>query len=113
MHSHIDGMLRAQDGIRHGVGTYEWPNGARYRGEWRAGTMHGVGVLDAANGATYQARWGGGAGCRGAICVAWAARCTGVLVSAEPSTPPLHRLLHALHTAPALGARECGAQHVH
>ena len=47
-----------QDGVRHGVGTYQWPNGARYQGEWRAGTMHGVGLLEAANGATYQASTG-------------------------------------------------------
>ena len=36
------------------MGTYEWPNGARYQGEWQAGTMHGVGLLEAANGAAYQ-----------------------------------------------------------
>ena len=36
------------------MGTYVWPNGARYHGEWRDGTMHGVGSLQAQNGASYE-----------------------------------------------------------
>ena len=36
------------------MGTYVWPNGARYHGEWRNGTMHGVGMLQAQNGASYE-----------------------------------------------------------
>ena len=47
-------MLALQDGVRSGVGTYVWPNGARYHGEWRDGTMHGVGMLQAQNGASYE-----------------------------------------------------------
>ena len=44
--------------MRSGVGSYVWPNGARYHGEWRNGTMHGVGMLQAQNGASYEvAAW--------------------------------------------------------
>jgi hypothetical protein len=47
---------RAQAGKKHGLGTYTWPNGATYSGEWQAGCMHGVGTFEGPDGTAYQAR---------------------------------------------------------
>lgn len=49
-------MLALQAGAKHGLGTYTWPNGATYSGEWQAGCMHGVGTFEGPDGTTYQAR---------------------------------------------------------
>ena len=49
-------MLALQAGAKHGLGTYTWPNGATYSGEWLAGCMHGVGTFEGPDGTTYQAR---------------------------------------------------------
>ena len=50
------GMHALQAGAKHGLGTYTWPNGATYSGEWQAGCMHGVGTFEGPDGTTYQAR---------------------------------------------------------
>jgi hypothetical protein len=47
---------RAQQGSKHGVGTYVWPNGAAYKGEWQDGCMHGVGAFTSPDGTFYEAR---------------------------------------------------------
>ena len=44
-----------QQGSKHGVGTYVWPNGATYKGEWLSGCMHGVGSFTSPDGTFYEA----------------------------------------------------------
>lgn len=50
------GLLALQAGAKHGLGTYTWPNGATYSGEWQTGCMHGVGTFEGPDGTIYQAR---------------------------------------------------------
>jgi hypothetical protein len=44
-------------GVRHGVGTVWWPNGATYEGQWRAGWRHGEGTCTFGNGVVYVGTW--------------------------------------------------------
>lgn len=46
-----------QDGKKDGLGTYWWPTGASYKGEWQAGSMHGVGTFESPDGTRYQGGW--------------------------------------------------------
>ncbi len=50
-----EGGLRR--GLRHGEGTYLWPNGAQYSGRWRFDLMHGNGTMKYGNGASYAGEW--------------------------------------------------------
>jgi hypothetical protein len=47
-------LLMLQMGYKEGVGTYRWPNGALFRGEWLAGCMHGVGTFESPDSTQYQ-----------------------------------------------------------
>ena len=42
--------------MKHGLGTYMWPNGAVYKGEWADSCMHGVGSFRSPDGTFYEAR---------------------------------------------------------
>ena len=44
----------ARGGVFQGKGTYAWPDGARYDGEWLEGLMHGQGRYLYANGDVYE-----------------------------------------------------------
>ena len=46
----------SQAGMKHGLGTYVWPNGAVYKGEWADSCMHGVGSFRSPDGTFYEAR---------------------------------------------------------
>ena len=46
-----------QDGKKDGLGTYWWPTGASYKGEWSDGSMHGVGTFESPDGTRYQGGW--------------------------------------------------------
>jgi hypothetical protein len=39
------------------MGTYEWPNGERYEGEWLNGNKHGKGTWTSKNGDKYMGEW--------------------------------------------------------
>jgi len=39
------------------VGTYSWPSGASYHGEWQAGYMHGIGSFESPDGSRYSGGW--------------------------------------------------------
>lgn len=39
------------------MGTYTWPSGATYTGDWQNGCMHGYGTFRSADGSTYQGNW--------------------------------------------------------
>ena len=85
------GMLTLQAGAKHGLGTYTWPNGAMYSGEWQAGCMHGVGTFEGPDGTTYQARLSRQLMCDShSSCAAWQccescwAMCTGPCVIVGP-----------------------------
>lgn len=47
----------AQAGAKHGRGTYRWPTGGTYSGDWLDGRMHGVGRFDAPDGSNYEGSW--------------------------------------------------------
>lgn len=47
----------AQEGKKDGLGTYWWPTGASYKGEWADGSMHGVGTFESPDGTRYQGGW--------------------------------------------------------
>ncbi|MBF0370975.1 MAG: SUMF1/EgtB/PvdO family nonheme iron enzyme [Magnetococcales bacterium] len=51
--THYEGMLLA-DGRRHGEGTYTWPDGATYTGDFLYDARTGKGTFTWPNGATYQ-----------------------------------------------------------
>ena len=42
------------EGKKHGQGTYRWPNGRTYVGEWCENRMHGEGLETWPNGSSYQ-----------------------------------------------------------
>lgn len=42
---------------RNGVGTYKYPSGARYTGNFKNGEIHGVGVCYYTDGSKYQGEW--------------------------------------------------------
>jgi hypothetical protein len=46
-----------------GYNTYEYANGSRYDGEWRAGLKHGSGIMLLANGDVYNGQWQAGEYC--------------------------------------------------
>lgn len=46
-----------QGGKKDGLGTYWWPTGASYKGEWADGSMHGVGTFESPDGTRYQGGW--------------------------------------------------------
>lgn len=46
-----------QGGVKHGSGTYTWPNGAVYTGDWLNGCMHGVGTFNTVDGSCYTGSW--------------------------------------------------------
>lgn len=46
-----------QGGKKDGLGTYWWPTGASYKGEWADGSMHGVGHFESPDGTRYQGGW--------------------------------------------------------
>jgi len=46
-----------QDGKKDGLGTYWWPTGASYKGEWSDGSMRGVGTFESPDGTRYQGGW--------------------------------------------------------
>lgn len=50
-------LLTMQDGKKDGLGTYWWPTGASYKGEWSDGSMHGVGTFESPDGTRYQGGW--------------------------------------------------------
>ncbi len=50
-------FLVMQDGKKDGLGTYWWPTGASYKGEWSDGSMHGVGTFESPDGTRYQGGW--------------------------------------------------------
>ena len=47
-------------GQRHGQGTMAWPGGDRYSGEWDTGVQHGHGTMAWATGARYIGQWAEG-----------------------------------------------------
>lgn len=50
-------LARIQGGKKDGLGTYWWPTGASYKGEWADGSMHGVGTFESPDGTRYQGGW--------------------------------------------------------
>jgi hypothetical protein len=42
---------------KNGVGTYKYPSGARYTGNFKNGEIHGVGVCYYTDGGKYQGEW--------------------------------------------------------
>lgn len=42
-----------------GYGTYSWPNGDVFMGEWITGVRHGVGILRGGDGREYVGGWEG------------------------------------------------------
>ena len=50
-------LLTVQDGKKDGLGTYWWPTGSSYKGEWSDGSMHGVGTFESPDGTRYQGGW--------------------------------------------------------
>ena len=46
-----------QNGKKDGLGTYWWPTGASYKGEWANGSMQGVGTFESPDGTRYQGGW--------------------------------------------------------
>jgi hypothetical protein len=49
-----------RDGTQNGQGTYKWPNGEAYVGEWRDGTPNGQGTHTWPNGDAYVGEWRAG-----------------------------------------------------
>ena len=41
------------ENVFHGAGTYRWPDGAEYRGNWANNKMHGDGAYTGADGLQY------------------------------------------------------------
>ena len=50
-------MLVFEQGKMHGQGTYTWPDGEKYVGEWFANEKHGQGAYSFANGNEYVGEW--------------------------------------------------------
>lgn len=44
----------------HGKGTYNWPDGNKYMGEYKKGKKHGWGVYSWASGKEYEGTWKNG-----------------------------------------------------
>ena len=40
-----------------GFGTYHYPDGSIYEGEWKDDKHHGKGILSFANGTRYEGEW--------------------------------------------------------
>jgi radial spoke head protein 1 len=40
-----------------GVGTYIYPDGSVYKGDWKNNQHHGVGVYEFPNGTVYEGEW--------------------------------------------------------
>lgn len=58
VHTHMfQHDMTPQGGVKHGSGTYTWPNGAVYRGDWLNGCMHGVGTFTTVDGSCYTGSW--------------------------------------------------------
>jgi hypothetical protein len=49
------GSYRA--GLRHGRGTFVWPDGSKYVGQWRNDAMEGTGLFTAPDGTRYDGMW--------------------------------------------------------
>lgn len=56
-HTDVSSLLYVQGGKKDGLGTYWWPTGASYKGEWADGSMHGVGTFESPDGTRYQGGW--------------------------------------------------------
>ena len=54
-------MGQYQDRLRHGEGTYAFPDGYfKYTGHWEKGCMHGQGVFFMGDGSTYEGEFQNG-----------------------------------------------------
>ena len=42
---------------KEGKGTFVWPDGKEYSGEWKDGKQHGIGVYTNSKGISKKARW--------------------------------------------------------
>ena len=49
-----------RNGLFHGTGKYDWPNGDAYVGEYQDGKRNGIGDMAYADGDTYRGRFKGG-----------------------------------------------------
>ncbi|KAH3767382.1 2-isopropylmalate synthase [Pelomyxa schiedti] len=54
-----------RDGLKHGRGTYTWPDGGTYDGEWNNNKIDGWGVVRCTNGGWYEGLWRGDRRTRG------------------------------------------------
>ena len=46
-----------EDDLRHGKGTYTYPDGGKYVGEWKNGIMHGEGTYTYSDGRVEKGLW--------------------------------------------------------
>lgn len=43
--------------MKDGQGVFNWPDGKKYDGQWKAGKQHGLGYYTSKSGETRRGRW--------------------------------------------------------
>jgi hypothetical protein len=55
-----NGKIYYLDDKKEGRGTFFWPDGRKYEGDWKNGKQHGIGIYTSASGKTKRGEWNEG-----------------------------------------------------